>query len=77
MMDEVLERCGRKKGGHPETLGERCCGTSWKIVCEVFASETGLYVVIIPIALNELDTEILAAHHIVSHYSSAHIRSRK
>ena len=35
------------------------------------------YVVIIPIALNKLDTEILAAHHIISHYSSDHIQRRK
>ena len=77
MVDEVLERCGRKKGGHPEMLGKRCCGISWKLLREDFASEIGLYVVIIPIALNKLDTEILAAHHIISHYSSEHIYSRK
>ena len=38
-----------------------------------FAFENCLCVVIIPIVLDRLDTEMLAAHYIISHYSLDHI----
>ena len=35
--------------------------------CETFASDTGLHVGINQIAIDKLDAETLAAHHIMSH----------
>ena len=73
-MDKVLKRCGRKKGGYPslckEGWGNNNAKSHKKHFARTLRFEVGLYIIIIPIALDKLDTEMLAAHYIISHSSS-------
>ena len=75
-MDEVLERCWRKKGGYPnlckEGRGSNNAESHREHLARNLRCEIVLCIVIVLIVLDTLDTEMLAAHHIISHSSLDH-----